>query len=31
LITKKGVGHHPHSLTDPTPVVEFIEKNALKE
>ncbi|HEY9248699.1 MAG TPA: GDSL-type esterase/lipase family protein [Rariglobus sp.] len=24
LITKPGVGHHPHSLTDPTPVVDFL-------
>jgi lysophospholipase L1-like esterase/pimeloyl-ACP methyl ester carboxylesterase len=24
LIPKPGVGHHPHSLTDPTPIVEFI-------
>ncbi len=24
LITKKGVGHHPHSLKDPAPIVEFI-------
>lgn len=27
LIGKPGVGHHPHGLTDPTPVVEFILKN----
>jgi pimeloyl-ACP methyl ester carboxylesterase len=24
VIVKKGVGHHPHSLEDPTPVVQFI-------
>jgi lysophospholipase L1-like esterase len=24
LIGKPGVGHHPHGLADPTPVVEFI-------
>jgi alpha-beta hydrolase superfamily lysophospholipase len=24
LILKPGVGHHPHSLEDPTPVVEFL-------
>ena len=24
LILKEGVGHHPHSLNDPTPIVEFI-------
>ncbi|MCK4294422.1 MAG: prolyl oligopeptidase family serine peptidase [Planctomycetes bacterium] len=23
-ITKEGVGHHPHSLEDPKPIVEFI-------
>ena len=27
LIAKPGVGHHPHGLADPTPVVEFIIKN----
>lgn len=27
IIFKPGCGHHPHSLDDPTPVVEFIEKN----
>jgi lysophospholipase L1-like esterase len=26
LITKKKCDHHPHSLTDPTPVVDFILK-----
>jgi pimeloyl-ACP methyl ester carboxylesterase len=24
LIVKKGIGHHPHSLSDPTPIVEYI-------
>jgi pimeloyl-ACP methyl ester carboxylesterase len=28
LIPKPGVGHHPHGLTDPTPIVEFIMKHA---
>ena len=27
VIRKPGVGHHPHSLKDPTPIVEFIEKH----
>lgn len=27
LIRKPGVGHHPHGLDDPTPVVEFIVKH----
>jgi len=27
LITKPGVGHHPHSLKDPAPIVEFILKH----
>ena len=27
VIHKKGVGHHPHSLEDPTPIVEFILKH----
>ncbi len=30
LIIKKGVGHHPHSLADPTPIVDYILKNRLK-
>jgi pimeloyl-ACP methyl ester carboxylesterase len=29
LIAKPGVKHHPHSLADPTPVVEFILQNRL--
>jgi lysophospholipase L1-like esterase/pimeloyl-ACP methyl ester carboxylesterase len=24
LIAKPGIGHHPHGLTDPAPIVEFI-------
>jgi hypothetical protein len=28
LIVKKGVGHHPHSLKDPMPIVDFILKNS---
>lgn len=27
LIAKPGVGHHPHGLDDPTPIVEFIFKH----
>ena len=27
VIVKHGVGHHPHSLVDPTPIVEFILKH----
>ncbi len=27
LISKPGVGHHPHGLTDPTPIVDFIIKH----
>ncbi len=27
LIVKDGVGHHPHSLKDPQPIVDFILKN----
>ena len=30
VIAKKGVGHHPHSLKDPKPIVEFILKHALR-
>lgn len=30
LIVKKGIGHHPHSLEDPAPIVEYLEKTALK-
>jgi pimeloyl-ACP methyl ester carboxylesterase len=31
LIVKKGVGHHPHSLADPTPIVHYILKNRLND
>ena len=27
VIHKPGVGHHPHSLANPTPIVEFILRN----
>jgi len=27
LIVKKGIGHHPHSLQDPKPIVDFILKH----
>ncbi|MFZ4387821.1 MAG: alpha/beta fold hydrolase, partial [Chthoniobacterales bacterium] len=30
VIVKPGVGHHPHSLTDPTPVVAFLLEHAIK-
>ncbi len=30
LIPKPGIGHHPHGLEDPAPIVDFIEKNTLK-
>lgn len=30
-IAKPGVGHHPHGLADPTPVVEFILKHAARK
>jgi len=29
VILKPDVGHHPHSLKDPTPIVEFILRHAL--
>ncbi len=29
LIVKKGVGHHPHSLADPSPIVDYILQNRL--
>ena len=29
LIEKPGIGHHPHSLDDPTPIVEFIYRHTL--
>ena len=30
VIVKKGIGHHPHSLKDPQPIVEFILENTVK-
>jgi pimeloyl-ACP methyl ester carboxylesterase len=30
VIHKPGVGHHPHGLDDPTPIVEFLAKYAGK-
>ena len=30
VIHKPGVGHHPHGLDDPTPVVDFIVSHTLK-
>lgn len=29
VISKPGVGHHPHSLEDPTPIVEFILRHTV--
>lgn len=31
VIRKEGLGHHPHCLEDPSPIVEFIEKNVFLE
>ena len=31
LIVKPGVGHHPHSLENPAPIVDFILGHRLKE
>ena len=31
VIAKPGVGHHPHSLKDPTPIVQFILKHTGQE
>jgi len=30
VIHKPGIGHHPHGLDDPTPVVDFIVKHTVK-
>ena len=30
VIIKEGVGHHPHSLKDPKPIVDFILKNTIQ-
>jgi hypothetical protein len=27
-LKKKGVGHHPHGLEDPSPILDFIARNA---
>jgi len=29
VIVKKNCNHHPHSLVDPAPIVDFIVKHAL--
>jgi len=31
LIVKQGVGHNPHSLEDPKPIIDFILKNTTKK
>lgn len=31
VILKEGIGHHPHSLEDPKPIVDFIMKYANKK
>lgn len=31
LIPKEGTGHHPHSLKNPKPIVDFILENTLNE
>jgi lysophospholipase L1-like esterase len=31
VIEKKGLGHHPHCLPNPTPIVDFIEKAVNKD
>jgi len=31
LILKEGVGHHPHSLEDPKPIVDFILQNTINK
>lgn len=28
IITKPGVGHHPHSLEDPAPIVKFVKNSS---
>ncbi len=30
LVAKPGVGHHPHGLDDPTPIVDFIYTNTVR-
>jgi alpha-beta hydrolase superfamily lysophospholipase len=29
IIRKPGCGHHPHSLEDPRPIVEFLLRNTI--
>jgi sialidase-1 len=29
VIAKQGVGHHPHSLQDPTPIVNFVVRHTI--
>ena len=31
IIVKEGIGHHPHSLKDPSPIVRFILSNTAPE
>ena len=31
VISKPGIGHHPHALKDPKPIVDFILKHSLKD
>lgn len=31
VVSKPGVNHHPHSLKDPAPIVEFVLKHAVKK
>ena len=31
IILKEGIGHHPHSLKDPSPIVRFILSNTSPE
>jgi pimeloyl-ACP methyl ester carboxylesterase len=31
LIQKEGVGHHPHSLKDPQPIIDFILQNTVND
>jgi hypothetical protein len=30
VIQKPGIGHHPHSLKDPKPIVDFILKHTAR-
>ena len=30
VISKPGIGHHPHALKDPKQIVDFILKHSLK-